>query len=772
MKKIFYLSFLIMLLVTVKGNAQSVTGKILDEAGKPVEFANVVLLSLPDSAFVAGSISNEQGIFLLDVKGDKGVLRISSVGYVTACFKYDGNQDVGIISLQSDTQLLGEVVVKGNLPVTRMKGDALVTSVQNSVLSKAGSANDVLGKVPGILKKQNTFEVFGKGAPLIYINGRQVRDESELEQLNSEDIKQVEVITNPGARYDATVKSVIRIQTVRHKGEGFGFDVRSSYYQSKNVDLMEQVNMNYRHNSLDLFGSFRYIKNEREQEATVTHMLKADTLWQHKSTLDANYINQTIKAEIGANYSLNENHSLGFRYSLTARPKKKTRMFTTNDITADNEFYDRLDNKESSVASYDPAHQTNIYYNGNVGNLNIDFNADYYTNSSTERTTNKEISQENESRDVHSQNYIKNKLIASKLILSYPVWGGNLSVGGEYTNTHRNDEYHNEENYVTESISKVEESSLNAFVEYARRFKVGDLSLGVRYEHVEFDYYAGGVHIDNQSRKYGNWYPNLSFSTKIGTVQTQLSYTAKTRRPTYRQLSNNISYIDRFTLQQGNPLLEPSTIHDVSLTGTWRFLQLLVSYQQQRDAIMYWGIPLDDKSSVTRLTYINHHRLPSLNVFVSASPKIGIWLPNLSVGVIKQWMMVENEGVRMKLNKPRLIVQFSNSFDLPCKFLIGLDMNYYGKGNSENSYQSRNYYNLDISIRKSFLKDALSLELRGSDLFNQARDYSRSFYNQITWEQNNRYDTREFGVTLRYKFNTTKSKYKGTGAANDELRRL
>ena len=131
---------------------------------------------------------------------------------------------MGIIQLTPDTQLLSEVVIQGTLPKTQLKGDAMVTNIQNSVLAKAGSANDVLGKIPGIIRKEDTFEVFGKGTPLIYINGRLVRDNSELEQLNSDDIKHIEVVQNPGARYDATVKAVIRIQTVRRQGDGFGFN--------------------------------------------------------------------------------------------------------------------------------------------------------------------------------------------------------------------------------------------------------------------------------------------------------------------------------------------------------------------------------------------------------------------------------------------------------------------------------------------------------------------------------------------------------------------
>lgn len=160
--------------------SQTVKGKIVDADNQPLPYANVVLLSLPDSAFVTGTVSDEQGVFSLPAHEAGGLLRISSIGYTTA-YKPCEVPDLGIIRLESDAQLLGEVVVKANLPVTRMQGDALVTNVQNSVLSKAGSANDVLGKIPGITKQKDGFEVFGKGTPLIYINGRKVRDNAELE---------------------------------------------------------------------------------------------------------------------------------------------------------------------------------------------------------------------------------------------------------------------------------------------------------------------------------------------------------------------------------------------------------------------------------------------------------------------------------------------------------------------------------------------------------------------------------------------------------------
>lgn len=260
-----------------------------------------------------------------------------------------------------------------------------------------------------------------------------------------------------------------------------------------------------------IFWYIPLFKERIYHENDIVHTLESDSLWKYQNLLDGTVVDKSLRGEIGANYSLNDKHSLGFRYTLTSRPNTKSDVFTSNDITANNQFYDHLENQEYSSTSGKPTHQLNVYYNGTVGDLNIDFNTDYYTNTSTGKGLYHEVSQEQESRDVHTQSYIRNKLLASKLVLSYPLFGGNLSVGGEYTDTRRNDEYRNPEKYVESTISRVEEYGLSGFAEYSRQFPIGNLSLGVRYEHVTFDYYKDGVHMDEQSRMYGNWFPNLSF---------------------------------------------------------------------------------------------------------------------------------------------------------------------------------------------------------------------------------------------------------------------
>ena len=233
------------------------TGTIIDEQGQPVAYANIAILNPVDSTLLGGGVSNESGYFAIPYEQAKVLARISYVGYKTI-YKICSQSEVGVIRLQVDNYALKGVTVKGHVPQYQMGSEGLVTNVENTILSKLGTGEDVLTHVPGITKKDGYFEVFGKGAPLIYINGRLMRDVSELDQLKSENIKSVELITNPGAKYDASVKAVVKIRTKAAQGEGFGFDVRSSYYQSENTDLVKQLNWNYRHNNLDVFGTIYY----------------------------------------------------------------------------------------------------------------------------------------------------------------------------------------------------------------------------------------------------------------------------------------------------------------------------------------------------------------------------------------------------------------------------------------------------------------------------------------------------------------------------------
>ena len=167
--------------------------------------------------------------------------------------------------VDSVTYTLGEVTVKANPRVTTLKGGAMSTRVSGTPLEHAGTANDVLTQVPMVLGADGNFEVFGKGTPAIYVNGRLVQDVSELAQISSSNIKNVEVVTNPGAKYSASVKAVINISLKAPQGDGFSGLLRAQGAVQRYFRDTEQLNLKYRTGGLEVFGNFGYIGGKHEE---------------------------------------------------------------------------------------------------------------------------------------------------------------------------------------------------------------------------------------------------------------------------------------------------------------------------------------------------------------------------------------------------------------------------------------------------------------------------------------------------------------------------
>ena len=239
------------LIVALTAVAGTVTGRVLDESQMPMPYANVMLVNRADSTFVQGTTTGEDGRFAFMTDCSDCLLKITSVGYVTRFLESPGNS-IGDIVMHPDVTLLGEVIVQGQRPAHKLGKEGLLTSVDGTILSRLGTAEDVLRNVPGVRSKADGLEVFGKGKPLIYINNRLMRDANELNELKSQDIISVEVITNPGAKYDASVQSVIRIKTRKAQGEGWGGHLRSSFFQGDMSRTYNAFLWNYRRNGFDL----------------------------------------------------------------------------------------------------------------------------------------------------------------------------------------------------------------------------------------------------------------------------------------------------------------------------------------------------------------------------------------------------------------------------------------------------------------------------------------------------------------------------------------
>lgn len=208
----------LILIITAMSFALSVSGKdikgrVLDMEGRPLEYVNVVLFQ--DSVFLDGVITDVNGKFILSSNvTDNLKIRLSYVGFNTTYVDVTPEGELGDIQMSaSSNTMLKDVVVKGNASITYLKGNSLVTNVENSILAKAGTAKDVLRQIPMVIDNNDNLEVFGKGAPIVYINGRRINDLQELSTLLSDNIRNVEVISNPGSSYAAGTKAVIRIRT-------------------------------------------------------------------------------------------------------------------------------------------------------------------------------------------------------------------------------------------------------------------------------------------------------------------------------------------------------------------------------------------------------------------------------------------------------------------------------------------------------------------------------------------------------------------------------
>ena len=760
-----------MCLVAIASTAQGISGLVIDEQSQPMAFANVVLLNRADSVFIVGAVTKDDGTFTIETDKQDDLLKVSSIGYITR-FIDAQKGSVGDIQMQPDTQTLGEVVVKGHVPQFQMGNEGLVTNVENTLLSQLGTACDVLKHVPGIISKDNQYEVFGKGTPIIYINGRKMRNYRELEQLKSTDIKNIELVTNPGAKYDATVGAIVKIQTIRKAGDGFSIDTWGRWQQSRKDKEAVSLDMNYRKNGLDIFASLWASKGNHLQKSDLTQEVQTDTLWQQRNYMRTDIVSRDYSIETGFNYMLNEHHSFGAKYEYTFPTNEDETTTLLSDVTTNGEFYDKWENLTQKQTKGNAKHKLNAYYIGKVGKLDIDWNFDYLHSGYDEQSKIAETCQIQDNRTLDAENRVKNRMLASKLTMTYPLFGGSLDFGAEYINTKRQDDYVNPQGYVASTYSTLKEQSISPYAEYSILMpKVGQFRMGLRYEHVNFDYYDSGHLVEGQSRSYSNLYPSLSFATRLGKVQAQIAYSAKTTRPTYRQLSNDVFYVNRYGMQRGNPLLDNSIIHHISFQGMWKFLQFSINYSDERGRIIHWMEQMDN-SNVTLVTYKNINSLKWIVPFVSLAPTFGIWHPQLSMGFRKQWFTMETTAGSISLNKPMLIAQANNTFRFS-KTLIGeLNFRYQGPGHYQNIYLDYHQTVLDVSIVKTFFNDRLSIKLAGEDLLDRRRDGNLVYNHQVKLWQGNYYDRRQFVATIRYKFNTTRSKYKGTGAGNDEKNRL
>ena len=689
----------------------------------------------------------------------------------------------------NQTHQLDGIVVQGRLPKTRVKGDAMRTTVAGTILEKAGTVSDALARIPSLeAERDGAVKVIGRGDAEVYINGRRVQDAKVLSRLRSDQIQHVDVVQNPGARYAASTKAVVRITLKKAQGEGISFQDNAGAMYQYGHTLTNNLDVNYRTGGLDITASLwagHYGHAKSLQENTLTYYAGPDKIegvsWQESKNIWKGW-----SPQLQVNYMLNENHSFGAYYKYDRHPNGNYNCLYYTDNFENGNYVER---SESNITQEDQfrKHIFNAYYNGRIGQLSIDLNIDGLFDdtetpgSTTETTAVPSVAvQQQTERSISSNTLSSNNFWASKLILGYPVWKGNLSVGGEYSYNHRTDAY---DFHATDAVpvkttdTEINERSSAVFAEYGRQFGRVFAQVGLRYEHLTNDYYNFGQKEDEVCRDYGDWFPTAVISAPIGKVQLSLSYRRDIERPPYANLTSSTVYINRYTYQSGNPYLLPTYTHSLVLNTAYKWMNLTLNYGRIKDAITMSTEPYPGSADplISLVRPINSQKdYDRLTVIASARPTIGCWHPTWAVvAMFQNYKSPTATGEMKTLNQPWFNGSWRNIIELPRDLRLTADLEWATKGEYNNFHITKPRIVGSLGVQKDFhLRrfGSLTADLRCIDLFNTNKTDAILYgYRELTVHNPAR---RTFMLDLTWKFNEARSKYRGSGAGEKQKARM
>ena len=751
-----------------RAKAIEIRGMVMNEKNEPMPYCNVLLLS-SDSTFVNGCVTKADGSFLM--MGEEGIpysIRASFIGYATT------TQSIGsknLIQLIPDAQALEEVTITAERPLIEPSANGLKANVIGTSLAKMGTASEMLSHLPFVTGKDGSYTVLGHGTPEIYINNRKVRDMGELDRLRADEIVSAEVITTPGVEYASNVSAVIRIKTIKQRGQGWSGNFQTTYQQGRAYRMSESVSLNYRTGGLDIFakGYINYRTNHSTENTTQTMNTSAE--WKTQTELEIKLKRKAFfKGEIGFNYEPNENHSFGIRYMPDTyigegKQESKGKSLTTKDGEAmeENEYITR--NRELP----DLNHSINGYYVGKLGQWTMDFNADYMFSKSRME----QLVLNNQTDEVSSRNNVRNNLYAAQLMLMRPLGRGNFVIGTEETFTNRHDVF-KQSGFSADANDHIKQSVYSVFTQYGIRFGKFNLSAGLRYEHQKTHYYENDVLIEEQSPKYNDLIPILNLQYREKDWSLGVSYRAMKFNPSYAMLASAVSYQSRYFYTNGDPHLKPQKHHYFLLNGSYQWIHAEVYFDKVYDMYTSYYKPYNDETH-PGVVLRTQGSIPVTYVYggnLQMAQKIGCWQPQLTAGV--KWFDSNGSslGIKEHWNEPLFTFRLDNNFNFPNGWFFNLNGNL--STAAKRSYAiKKTVGQVNARLSKSFLKDdALTVTITANDILHTGYTYFNAYGDHVYSESTRYYDNQRIGLQLSYKFNATKSKYKGTGAGQSEKNRL
>ena len=744
-------------------------GRILDERGNAAEYATIALLSPIDSTIVGHGVSNENGFFVIPSNSRKVLARISYIGYKTVSRIYN-NTEMGVIRLHPKTMIVKGVVVKGDRPQYKILPGGMEVAIEHTLLSKMANTFDVLNLLPRVSVDGQKISVFGKGAPIIYINNKRVHDNNEIVNITPDNIKSISVITSPGAEYDGEVESVIRIRTKERRANGFSLRTDAYGKYNKWMADYENISARYQTKKFEIANSIWTMgTHDGEDNNLITDIYLPDKHYYNDQLIHLDTNNRFLSEKLSADYSLNDSNSIGGSYRYYGMFKGRTNSVSRQDVLLNGMAQGSIDQNEVMKPSLS-LHQADVYYVGKVGHVGVDFNATYYAVKNRRNDEGFEISKELGNQEVHSSNRQNSDMWAGKLVVNIPLWKGNMSVGTEMSKTDSHGTFLNEEQLVPSTKTDIHERNIAGFAQYGLVLNKWTVGLGVRYENIVRDYLSDGVKQDDVSRKYNNFFPNLSVSWNKGNWHWQLNANEKIHRPSYRQLSNFMQYDNRFLYEGGNPTLQPEKVFNAETMIMYKWLNISIGYKYLKD-VMVWTKYVYPEKEFAYTTVLNFDRNQLLYASVNVSPKFGIFRPTWKFNYSQQFFDTEKYGSSKALSKPLLLCSLYNKFALSETMNAAISLNA-ATTNADGFLMMKSNYSVNLQFDKSFANRTWIIYLYANDIFKTVKE-RWTMYGLGAGTTKDCYNyTRNVCLQVTYNFNAKRSKYKGTGAGNEEKSRL
>ena len=802
-----FLTFSIVSLAQTKtGN---ISGTITDPSLKPLESVTVSLLHARDSSIAKILSTDKTGKFSFDaIASGHYLVMVSSVGHLKSYSgKVELNEEtravtIPSIQLEMASKELGTVTITARKPFIEQKIDKTVINVDAAVTNAGSTALEVLEKAPGVtVDKDGNISLKGKQGVLVMMDGRPTYLTADqlanlLKSMPASSIDQIEIMTNPSAKFDAAGNSgIINIKTKKDKKKGFNGSVTLNYGQGKYWKTNNSFNVNYRQGKWNLFANGGVSKWNGFQQLDIKRKYKdpnskeVTDIFEQTTHMLNNNDNYTLK--LGADLFLTKKTTLGFVVNGNLAPElwkangisylMDSQRGLDSIIQADNKITDRWKN---GTVNLNFRHQFDSLGRELTADLDyvnyVSNNRQNFLNSTFDPDWNLKYEELMNARMPVDVN-----IYSAKIDYVQPVKKDmkiETGMKASYVHTDNIANYENFEegvwqtDYDKTNRFQYQENIVAGYININKQIKKWGIQTGLRYEHTTYD----GKQFDNPyrtdssfKRSYGSLFPTVYISYAANEKnQFALSFGRRIDRPAYQNLNPFLFFIDKFTYQAGNPYLQPQFTRNIEFTHTFKgFLTTTLNYSNTSDL---FSETFDQDGYATIVRQGNIGRRQNGGIAISAQVPVQKWWTAI-LYTNYNYTRFDGDlyGENIDVEAGNLLLNVNNQFKFNKGWSAELSGWYRTKG-VEGQIVIDPMGAASAGVSKQVLKSKGTVKMNVRDMFyTQIPKGDINFKSTEAWFRNSR-DSRVVNLSFVYRFGKpiqAPSKRK-TGGASDELNRV